>query len=411
MAASLIRDPNNSRDEERRRRTAAERIAELRRNPVDYLEEDLGRVRQDFEGGGLSSALGRGVRRGLDQLQVVGSGAAEAVNSAFVGPQRAAQMRQATTDRYYAEPDPTVPQTDFSGVGVTADSAPSAQNIRDMANARQNGLTRIVKTADGTYVQTSDPNVKGQERIYDELGNRADRSEGAGFSRPGQSVQEAFAAEQAGQNYLDTAEGREAIVRRGRGSLERIARMGDEAGDRRERQFLDELSPKERVDLLEAQAKEQGLDRRAAAQLAVTREGQQAARMNAQTGAVGTQIKTDQYERERLSDPATRPSAIREFFGSLPLDEESRVNALLNTERGRRIMDVALQGGAAGSGNSGFRVAGATRTNGLLRALGADPFTDDAQFVGGNFDPADFGMTEQDYDLLIKAARQQYVGQ
>ena len=322
--------------------------------------------------------------------------------------------------------------SDLSGRVVAAPTSPSMRaqvnlvepqladpaTVRRAANTRGSGLTRIVKTGDGTYVQTSDPNVGGQERYYDQLGNRADVNQADVFT-PGRQfadVQDLARAEQNAATRMSTAGGREAILSQGRRSLERTNQMASDAVTASQKAFLDSLDPKTRANLLSEQAKEAGLDRRAAAQLQVQREGQRAALVQANNAVNKTAFDQDLTERDRLQE--NPQFALQELFGSMAnLSPEEQVQTLANPNdpraaRARAALSTAAQQTALGPN---FTPAQATRASGLRRFLHS-PLTlgltapafdsNNGALFDTQFDASDLGLTEAQLDALIRADAQ-----
>lgn len=401
----MATDPNTPRDliRARERQLQQMREADAARN----AEVQSGAVRIPREGEvaprtpGTLGNYGRSLARAVgEELQ----GAADVV---------ARPTAQALGGLLNDAPAPTVTRPVPQAVNFVdpADLPASAGEVR--RGGGNTGLTRIVKTGDGTYVQTSDPNVRGQERIYDALGNRADVNTAQIIAdNPGLTGTRQLAQlEDAAASDMATSEGRNRILERGRASLARAQGMRDEATSAAQRQFLASLDPKTRADLLTKQQTEAGLDRRAAAQLDVQREGQRAAQVNAQVGLTRLGLDQDRYERERLSNPESRDSAVREFFGGLQgLPQNERIARLTGTPEGRRIMDAATQSIRQQTGSEDITPAQLERSSGLTRFFGAGPYTDSRSYFGDYFTPERSGFTQDDIETLRRAYLQQYVG-
>lgn len=401
----MATDPNTprdlvrarERDLERRRAIDATRDAEVQsgQTPIPAVGEVAPRTPGTV--GNFGRSLARSAR---EELQ----GAADFV---------ARPVAQALGGLLADDAAPTVTRPQPAQVNFVDPANLPASTGEVRRGGGRTGLTRIVKTGDGTYVQTSDPNVQGQERIYDALGNRADVNTAQIIAdNPNLTgTQQLAALEDAAVSDMATTEGRNRILERGRRSLERVQAMRDEAGTAAQRQFLASLDPKTRADLLTKQQTEAGLDRRAAAQLEVQREGQRAAQVNAQVGLTRLGLDQDRYERERLSNPETRDSAVREFFGGLQgLPQNERIARLTGTPGGRRIMDAATQSIRQQTGSTDVTPAQLERSSGLTRFFGAGPYTDSRSYFGDYFTPESSGFTEDDIETLRRAYLQQYVG-
>lgn len=407
----MARDPNETREIERQRR-------ELRRQQQDMaLGAVAPGVRVPQVGDPDTPAAPRSLARTIgDQLQ----GAVDT----FAGP-----VAYGMSGFNGANPS----SSDLSGTPVVAPAAraatpavnliepklASAGDVRTAAaSGRSSGLTRIVKTADGTYVQTNAPNVKGQERIYDALGNRADvdTAQVWGPGRQYQDVQAVARAEQNAATRMQSDGGREAILKQGRRSLERVGEMRNASATAAQKQFLDSLDPKSRAQLLSDQTKEAGLDRRAAASNQITREGQRAALAQAANATNKTAFDQDLVERDRLLENPT--GTLQELFGSMSnLSPADQVAALSNpndprSARARAAFQTYAQ--QQGLGDN-FTPAQATRASGLRR-FAHSPLTlgltapqydsNNGTLFDTQFDASDLGLTNEQLDALIRADAQ-----
>lgn len=218
---------------------------------------------------------------------------------------------------------------------VTAGSSSTANNLD-----RRNGLTRIVQTAPGVYTDAAD--ATGDVRYYDATGSRADVGVPQGITR-NTSVEDYNAAERAAAFDMNDPANVQTVLDRGRKSLTRRQGMVAESTAAANDAFMRALSPKDRAELLADQAKEAGADRRAnqalRGQLAIADGSQSIARANSQINAAKEAASLDRYERERAGNPETAALANQEFFGALnQLPENQRVETLLNTPQGRRII-------------------------------------------------------------------------
>lgn len=399
----MARDPNETRELER-----------LRRGLASRREEPAPRIPRvgDPDTPAQPRSLGRTIREQA-------AGAVDAI---------AAPLSYAYAGFQGADPS----SSDLSGTPIVAPAAaaqappvnliePQLANpsdIRSAANSRASGLTRIVKTGDGTYVQTSDPNVQGQERIYDALGQRADVDQSQVFTPDRQfaDVQDFASAEQAAANRMGTAGGREAILGQGRLSLARVADMQAATQTQAQKQFLDSLDPKTRANLISDQAKEAGLDRRAAASNQLTASGQRAALLQANNTATKNAFDQDLVERDRLIENPT--GTLQELFGSMSnLTPAQQVQALSDpsdprSARARAAFQTYAQ--QQGLGDN-FTPAQATRSSGLRRALHS-PLTlgltapsydaNNGILFDTQFDASDLGLTKEQLDALIRADAQ-----
>ncbi len=403
----MARDPLDNSEIQRQRRSLARQQEERDRMATGYIPQvgdqntpsqptSLGRTIRD-EAGAAVDAIAGPIAYGLAGFRGADPSSSDLSGRVVTQPTSASTRAQVNL----VEPQLADPAT-----------------VRRAANTRGSGLTRIVKTGDGTYVQTSDPNVRGQERYYDQLGNRADVNQADVFT-PGRQfadVQDLARAEQNAATRMSTAGGREAILAQGRRSLERTNQMASDAVTASQKAFLDSLDPKTRANLLSEQAKEAGLDRRAAAQLQVQREGQRAALVQANNAVNKTAFDQDLTERQRLQE--NPQFALQELFGSMAnLSPEEQVQALSNPNdpraaRARAALTTAAQQTALGPN---FTPAQATRASGLRRFLHS-PLTlgltapafdsNNGALFDTQFDASDLGLTEAQLDALIRADAQ-----
>lgn len=354
-------------------------------------------------------------QRALSTLQREASGLAHDVISPF---QRAAAEAAGTYDQY---PSPrSVSATPASGPQVQfMDPDDLLASQRDVYRATApeggrsaaSGLTRIVKTADGTYIQTSDPNVKGESRIYDALGNRADRNADITGAR---DVRDSYRIEQASPDRMDTAGGREQIMEQGKGSLARVDRMRAEGAQREQLAMLAALSPDARRQIISDANKEAGLDRRHAQTLQVQREGQQAAQMQAQTANAKALMEQHNLERAKYSeDPQAYMQQALVELSNLTPDEQVKWLSNPNNPRAslvRGAFSQLTQQRGLGDDPTKF-----TEASGLRRFLHS-PLTFGAsapRYDSNNgmifddlFDPEDLGVSKERLDTLIRSAAQ-----
>lgn len=273
------------------------------------------------------------------------------------------------------------------------------------------GLTRIVKTADGTYIQTSDPNVKGESRIYDALGNRADRNADITGAR---DVRDSYRIEQAAPDRMDTAGGREKIMQQGKDSLARLDRLRAEGAQREQLAMLAALSPDARRQIISDANKEAGLDRRHAQTLQVQREGQQAAQMQAQTANAKALLEQNNLERAKYSeDPQAYMQQAMAELANLTPDEQVKWLANPNNPRAslvRSAFSQLTQQRGLGDDPTKF-----TEASGLRRFLHS-PLTfgasaprydsNNGMILDDLFDPEDLGVSKERLDTLIRSAAQ-----
>ena len=295
----MARDPNNLIDRERERRTLTRVIRDTEGNELPTYENGSLVNPQAPVVTSVPQRLGRTLRREASGL----------VDDLSMPLARAAAEAQGTYEQY-----PTPSATGAAGPQVRFMDPENLLATRsDVLGATQaersgaSGLTRIVKTGDGTYVQTSDPNVRGEARIYDALGNRADRRADAGMEqgrpRP-TSVQEFYSRQQAAPDLMETSSGREQVLRAGTDSLARVGRMKAETTSAAQKAIMDSMSPKDRAEAVREMQKEAGLDRRHAQTLQVQREGQGAAQMQARTANTKAQLDQENLERSKYeADP------------------------------------------------------------------------------------------------------------
>lgn len=404
----MARDPNNPYDiEEARRRSLA-------RQPVGAIPmyNAAGQLLNEAD---LNTAPQRtGTQRARDMVVDQAGAAVEAFGSPAVRAVSEARglhrsTSQATAPRQTVDrPTPRVNLIDPSTMPATE------AEVGRATNNRASGLTRIVKTGDGTYVQTSDPNVQGESRIYDALGNRADRSEAEGLvGGPPSSVRDYYQRVQNGADLMGTPEGRDRILERGRESLAITGRMQAGAAAAREKEIMDMLSPKDRMSMLTEAQREAGLDRRAAATLAVTREGQRASQVTAQTGAIKAANDREQYERERFA--ANPAGYVQETMASMANMTPDEQTAFLSSNDPRAAQARAALARQLSDGEGVSDPRQITRAGGFRRFMQA-PYSlgltapkydaNDGALVDNLFDPSDYGLTPDQLDVLIRASAQ-----
>lgn len=406
----MARDPYNPFAREKERET-------LRRGIIDAEGNSI----PTYENGALvnptppvaPTPLGQ---RALGTLQREASGLAHDVISPF---QRAAAEAAGTYDQY---PSPrSVSATPASGPQVQfMDPDDLLATQRDVYRATDpeggrsaaSGLTRIVKTADGTYIQTSDPNVKGESRIYDALGNRADRNADITGAR---DVRDSYRIEQAAPDRMGTAGGREEIMRQGKESLARVDRMRAEGAQREQLAMLASLSPDARRQIISDANKEAGLDRRHAQTLQVQREGQQAAQMQAQTANAKALMEQNNLERAKYSeDPQAYMQQAMAELGNLTPDEQVKWLSNPNNPRAslvRSAFSQLTQQRGLGSDPAAFTEASYGRRfleRPWTLGLTAPKYdSNNGIIVDDLFNPEDLGgLSKGQLDTLIRSAAQ-----
>lgn len=390
---AVIRDPNNPKfiEEERARRQREESLAR---------RAGLG-LRRFVEGGqvgGKELAGNTAVRNFVGDF-------VEGARGAPAGSSRA----QNQNSGYKLPRD----------VQVNLKKAPAADE--SLIGAR--GLTRIQKTVDanGNSVYTQVPVAsgprRGDDRIYDATGFRADQDPNAeiaprrGLSREGTVRQ--FYADMNAQPTLDptSREGIRLLRKRGEEGLAIVANQNAQGAQRLRLDSLMRMDPADRATMETAAAKEAGLDRRAQldlqGKLAIAEGSQAIARANSDLSRVRLGLEQDRYFNERLSNPETRGLGINEVLRTVP---PSQLESFLasNDPRALTVLDAIQQQARAVTGDEGYNLATARRNSGFIDALlgGGKMFDleDDGTFLSStDIDASELGLTPEQVDAARKA--------
>ena len=405
----MARDPNNLYDREKERNALTRAVRDVDGNVLPTYENGVLINPQAQVSTPVAQRVGRTLRREASGL----------VDDLTMPLARAAAEAQGTYQQYptadrAAAAVPQVRFQDPEDLLATRQDVLGATNP-DGGRSAASGLTRIVKTADGTYVQTSDPNVRGEARIYDALGNRADRPADAGFEqgRPrATSVQEAFRRQQGATDLMDTASGREQVLRNGATSLERIGRMRAEATTAAQKAVLDSMSPKDRATMLQEAQKEAGLDRRHAQTLQVQREGQAAAQMNARTANAKAQLDQENLERTKYeADPqAYMRNTLAELGNMTPAQQTEWLSG--SSPRAALARSAFASLAREGGINDPAQITEASGFRRFLQrpwslGLTAPKFdTNNGILIDDLINPEDYQLSEEQLRTLINASAQ-----
>lgn len=402
----MARDPNNLLDREKERRTLARVIRDSEGNALPTYENGALINPQEQVIPPMSQRVGRTLQREASGLV-----------SDLTGPfARAAAEAQGTFEQYPTQQaNVAPPQVRFQDPENLLASNADVLGATQAERSGTSGLTRIVKTGDGTYVQTSDPNVRGEARIYDALGNRADRAADAGMEqgrpRP-TSVQEFYRRQQGAPSLMDTAGGREQVLRSGRDSLARVGRMKAETTSAAQKALLDAMSPKDRAQMVSDSQKEAGLDRRAAATLQVQREGQAAAQMNARTANTKAQLDQENLERSKYeADPQAYMRNTLAELGNMSPAEQTQF--LSGTSPRAALTRAAFAAAARENGiNDPAQITEASGFRRFLQTPWSLGITapkydaNDGMITDNLFDAQDYQLSDEQLRALINASAQ-----
>lgn len=319
----------------------------------------LGHVPSDYEQGGVKEVVRGGLTRTRDMLSRADNGISQAINKAAYGQARAAEIAarrsQEIYDRSYDTPRQEDVVNEIPGMTVYgSDRAPQTPAARD-GLLRENGLTRIVKTGDGSY--SNDPNAQGEVRLYDEMGARADRMPIAGGPRaaPVSASQDwspylgdavnggdpAIAAYNQRVNAAPRTSGADRIAQ-GRRSLERASENQQRMAAQAEADFMASLSPKDRAQMQTEIMKDQSANTRAQEQNETTLLAARAQR-RAILEAAGLARADKVTERSDTLWQDNQKQAATQLMAKYAKASNDEQDAILNSPEGSQLFTYMEQ--------------------------------------------------------------------
>lgn len=302
--------------------------------------------------------------------------------------------------------------------------SPDLEGIsRDPARRRAQGLTRVVKTADGAY--TDAPGAEGTVRYYDQMGTRVDAAPVQGDRNRRIGPREANRIMDRNQyDFAANPELEGAAVEQGRRSIDTLARRNAEGAARAAQMERRALPPEQRAALEATELEQEGLAARTAATNEANLFSEQIraydAMMDREREDIDRQTALDQYHRERMSNPETADAYLREELGGLmqlPPDEIRRIMSDPNDPMAGRLRLAIDQRIRNTTGAGQATAAQVVPTGGFRRAVtGLIPGMTQQRYKTGTgwgqpgFDPGEWGLTDAMFEeIFLDPAQDHYL--